>query len=141
MESEFPLKSGRERPRATEISQHYVQQTSSFPQCHPRMVAVNAVEGKARFEMMVRAFALPCHSKNLTCLPGDNLLPMAFDILIALAGYLVAPILIVLALALFIHCVLTFHRNRERRAVRSDSVVTTYPALPPRRTPAGEDSV
>lgn len=65
----------------------------------------------------------------------------AHDILFTFIGSFVAPVLLVLAFALFIHCILTIHRNREQRACGSGSLLTTPQALRLQRTPADEDPV
>lgn len=69
-----------------------------------------------------------------------HLASMALDILLTLIGTFIAPIIIVLALALFIHCVLTLHRNRERRAFRTDSLLTPSLAIQP-QSPLAEESL
>lgn len=50
---------------------------------------------------------------------------MDFDAVFALAGYLIFPIFIVLAFAIFIHCILSLHRQQQQRATQEDSLVNT----------------
>lgn len=53
------------------------------------------------------------------------LIPMDNDgIYYFLAGEFVTPILLIIILALFIHLVLSLVRQRQRNALRSDSLVT-----------------
>ena len=53
---------------------------------------------------------------------------MALDTIIRLLVYLLGPTIIVSILALFIHCVLTAHRNSERRYFGLDSILSAYPS-------------
>ena len=46
---------------------------------------------------------------------------MALDVLLTFVGSLIVPILIVLALALFIHLVLSLYDRRKRQAFEEDS--------------------
>lgn len=61
--------------------------------------------------------------------------PMALsEILITFIGPFLLPIIIVVGLAIFLHCVLLYRQNREQRASRFDSSLFTSQNLRSRQT-------
>lgn len=98
-----------------------------WPHCWHELVSAGAVLMETG-----KRICISCSLVTLLRRFANSAILMATDILTTFTGYLIAPIVIVIALAFFIHCILTLHRTRERRALFFDTLLTapTFRALP-----------
>lgn len=63
------------------------------------------------------------------------------EILFTFIGSFLLPIITVVALALFVHCVLSYRQTREQRALRFDSILFSPQIFRPPRRPEEESLV